>query len=48
MGTFVTMLALPALLLRNMILLDLHHVPVRFFCAILLGKLVLFVFTVVV
>ena len=48
MGAFVTMLALPALLLRNMATLDLKHIEWDFFLALLFGKSLLFASVVII
>ena len=47
MGSFITIFALPALLLRNMATLDLGNIEWNFFLAVLFGKALLFVVIVV-
>ena len=48
MGVFLTTLALPALLLRNMVTLDFSNVDWTFFFAIFIAKGILFAFTAMV
>lgn len=48
MGMFVTTLALPALLLRSMILIDFSHVDWTFFLSIFISKSILFVCTAII